>query len=130
MGQGFRNFTRVKQQIEQIPKGYVREVAKAGLVEMGIELKEVQRRTPVLTGKLRDSEHLEGPTFEGARELRIRIIIVCGGPDIPYAWHVHEDLEAFHRVGQAKFLESVLRESSQYISARIARRVDARAVLK
>ncbi len=30
-----------------------------------------------------------------------------------YAIHVHEDLEAFHRVGQAKYLEQPAREMEQ-----------------
>ena len=38
---------------------------------------------------------------------------------------VHENLDAFHRVGQAKFLESVLVESRPYLAARVARRMNA-----
>jgi hypothetical protein len=46
-----------------------------------------------------------------------------GGPAAPYAIKVHEDLEAFHRVGQAKFLESVLLESAPHLAQRVSRRI-------
>jgi hypothetical protein len=36
----------------------------------------------------------------------------------------HERIDFFHKVGQAKYLESVLNESRPYMGARIARRVD------
>jgi hypothetical protein len=37
---------------------------------------------------------------------------------------VHEDLDAFHKVGQAKYLESVIMESRGFIGARVARRLN------
>lgn len=50
--------------------------------------------------------------------------IVAGGPSAPYAIYVHEDLEAFHKVGQAKYIESVLMESRPFMAARVAKRID------
>jgi hypothetical protein len=123
---GFRNYASVRRQIERIPRAYMRELARAGMAEMGVELKEVNRLTPVLTGALRSTEHLEGPIWIG--ETKVKILIVVGGEGAPYAFYVHEDLEAFHRVGQAKFIEQPLRESAPYLPSRIAKRIDMNRV--
>ncbi len=89
--------------------------------ELEIDALECQRRTPVDTGALKASIHVEGPKENGTA---ISCQIVAGGIDAPYAIYVHEDLEALHiHGGQAKFIESVLRESAPYMSARIAARL-------
>jgi hypothetical protein len=92
-----------------------------------IELTEVKKRTPVDTGALRASERIEGPIREGRR---IYIYIVAGGPSVEYAFAVHEDLEAFHKIGEAKYIERPLNESAPYMSDRIAKRIDLNAALK
>jgi hypothetical protein len=51
--------------------------------------------------------------------------ITVGGPSASYAIYVHENLENFHPIGQAKFLESVVLESAPFLGARIATRVRA-----
>lgn len=94
-------------------------VAAAQYTETEIEATECKRRTPVDTGALRDSIHVVGPLQDGKT---ITTIIAAGGPSAPYAETVHEDLYAFHRVGGAKFIESVLRESARSILGRISRR--------
>jgi hypothetical protein len=60
----------------------------------------------------------------GPNDSIIYALIVAGGPAAPYAIYVHEDLEAIHPVGQAKFIESVLLESRPFMAARIAKRID------
>jgi len=72
-------------------------------------------------GELRASEFVEGPTRQGGS---VYTKILAGGPSAPYAIYVHEDLEAFHEVGQAKYIESVLLESRPYMAQRVARRID------
>ena len=94
-------------------------VAKAQYVETEIEATECKRRTPVDTGALRDSIHVVGPLQDGKT---ITTVIVAGGPSAPYAAEVHENLWVFHKVGGAKFIESVLRESAKSILGRISRR--------
>lgn len=91
------------------------------LAEMQIELREVQRRTPVDTGALIASERLEGPFIQGKT---IVVLMLAGGGNVDYAVRVHEDLEAFHATGQAKFMESVLLESRAFIGARVAKRMN------
>lgn len=95
-------------------------VAVALYQETGVEATEVKKRTPVDKGTLRATVHVVGPVREGTR---IYTLIACGGPSAPYAVYVHENLEAFHKVGQAKFLESVILESKAYIGSRVAKRV-------
>jgi hypothetical protein len=99
---------------------YPDRVGKALYDEMGIEEKEVVKRTPKKTGKLRSTIHRIGPSQEGQTT---SVLIVAGGPEAPHAPIVHEDLEAIHPIGQAKFLESVILESRGFIAARVARRI-------
>ena len=92
-----------------------------------VELTECKKRTPVDTGALRASEHVEGPTREGRK---VSVAIVAGGPAAPYALTVHEDLEANHpRGGQAKYIESTLNESAPYIGERVAKRIEINKAL-
>lgn len=89
--------------------------------EAQVEAKEAKRLTPVDTGALRASIIVTEPQRQGRR---IWVTIEAGGPSAPYGFYVHEDLEAFHRYGQAKFIEQPLNESRPYLPARIAARID------
>lgn len=102
------------------------EFARAVYQEAVIEEKECKRRTPVDTGTLRASIHVEGPVREGRV---IRVYIVAGGPAEMYALIVHEDLDAFHKVGEAKYIERPLMESAPYMADRIAKRIDLNKAL-
>lgn len=82
---------------------------------------EVKRRTPVDNGTLRGTVHVEGPEIGDGM---VSTSVVAGGPSAPYAVIVHEDLTAQHKVGQAKFIESVIMESKATIGERVAKRVD------
>lgn len=95
-------------------------VSNALLAEAEIEMTEAKKRTPVDTGALRGSGHVGGPF---RRNGGIEVVMGFGGPAAPYAIHVHERLDVFHRVGQAKFLESVLLESAPYFPQRVAERI-------
>jgi hypothetical protein len=88
--------------------------------EAEIEMTESKRRVPVDTGALRGSGRVVGPIDEGGDSL---VRMEFGDAAAPYALYVHEDLEAFHKVGQAKYLESVLVESAPHLAQRVARRV-------
>lgn len=123
MADGAKLFGRSDMQakLRNASKNYPDKVGKALWVEMGVELVEVIKRTPKESGDLRDTIHRIGPKKEGNT---ISVLIVAGGPDAPYAIVVHEDLEAIHQVGQAKYLESVILESRAYIGARVARRLN------
>ena len=79
-------------------------------------LDKAEERVPVDTGELRDSGHVidatEGDTIAAEIEF-----------DAPHALVVHEDLEAKHDDGQAKFLESVLKENAKTVVANIGEKL-------
>jgi hypothetical protein len=102
------------------------EFARAIYQEAQIEATECKRRTPVDTGALRASIVVEDPKREGRK---ISVAIVAGGPSVDYALKVHEDLEAFHSNGEAKFIERPLRESAPHMASRIAARIDLNKAL-
>lgn len=116
-----QGFDAVDAKLRALTDGFPEEVARALYAEAEIEMTEAKRRTPVDTGALRASGTVQPPNAQGAR---IAVTMGFGGAAAPYAVVVHENLEAFHRVGQAKFLESTLRESAPYMAERIARRID------
>jgi hypothetical protein len=97
----------------------------------------VKRRTPVwnsdrrlprgrVSGALRASVRVIAPVRKGTS---VFVLVAAGGPSAPYAIYVHEDLDAFHKVGQAKYLESVILESRAFMAARVAKRVDLRLAM-
>lgn len=100
-------------------------VARALYEEAEIEMTEAKQRTPVDQGNLRDSGIVEQPVIAG-QEITVRLAF--GGPAAPYALFVHEDLDAFHTVGQAKYLESVITESAPHMADRIVRQLDLEAL--
>jgi len=71
-------------------------------------------KTPVDTGNLRQSH------FVDVRKKKRSIEGIIGAI-AAYAIFVHEDLEAKHTVGEAKFLENAIRESAPIILATIAK---------
>lgn len=118
---------RVARTLDLAARRVPQMAALAMLEEAEIEMTEAKERTPVDWGNLRDSGHVEDPEIQG-RDISVRLVF--GGPAAPYALYVHEDLDAHHTVGQAKFLESVLNESRPFLAARIARHFDLDALMR
>lgn len=113
--------------LKQIAKEFPDRVGAAMYQEAQIEVTEMKRRCPVdITedaphpGNLRNSIHAEEPEQRG----RNISVTIATGAQAPYAIYVHENPDAFHPVGEWKFMESVLNESRSSMSGRIARRVD------
>lgn len=123
----FRGFDQVQRNLRRLAIESPDEFGRALYQETEVEATESKRRTPVDTGVLRASIHVEGPERSG-RNISTRI--VAGGPAAPYALQVHEDLEAFHPVGQAKFIESTLNESRPHMANRVARRIDLNKLVR
>lgn len=90
-------------------EGAVPEAMGTALYEFaeGDLLPLAKERTPVDYGILRDSGLVKLPkiTKDG-----VTVEIGFGGGAAHYALWVHEDLEAKHEVGQAKFLESAIND--------------------
>lgn len=121
-------YAEMKANLERIKKGTPGEVARALTDELRVEAREVRARTPVRTGKLRDSVTVP-PALYDLSTRKVTGSIVAGA-GLPYALYVHEDLDAFHRIGQAKFLESVLMESGPYLIDRVGARIDLNRLKK
>jgi hypothetical protein len=105
-------------------------VAMAAMHEAEYELPLTRDRVPIDTGELRLSGRVEGPHMEGG--VTATADIAYGGPpgsgglndvDVNYAIIVHEDLSARHPIGQAKYVESVVRE--EIASGRASKRMGA-----
>lgn len=96
------------------------EFGQALRAEAEIEMTEAKKRTPVDTGVLRASGYVSGPTREGQM---VFVRLTFGGPAAPYALIVHEDPYATHKVGQWKYLESVINESAPHMVKRVAARI-------
>ena len=89
----------------------VRRARRAGVDEAKEILRVAQERAPVLSGTLRDS----GRVVETATGARVEFTA-------PYAAAVHEDMDARHAHGEAKFLQSARFEASDQAAANIAAR--------
>lgn len=93
---------------------------------------EAKKLTPVRTGALRASGHVQPPEVSRGR---VSVTLGFGGPagsgnvgdtnvaDVGYAVIVHENLTAYHPVGQAKYLEEPLRAAEPQLAKRIAQNV-------
>jgi hypothetical protein len=96
-----------------------RQQAAGGLYRVAEEMiAESKQRVPVDTGALKNSGHVQGPDESPGG---VSVTLGYGGPSAGYAIIVHEDLEALHRVGEAKFLESVVREYAPTLLDRVAK---------
>jgi len=122
MASGFtmKGNPEMRARLKKFGSGMPTEIGRALFQESNIEATEVKKRTPVEYGDLRASVHVIGPFIQGRT---IWCMIVCGGPAALYAIYVHEDLTAYHKVGQAKFLESVILESRAFMGARVTARI-------
>lgn len=118
-----KGYDKMQRTLSNLIKSLPNEVAAALYTEAQIERTESMKRTPVDVGNLRASHIVMPPVIKGDNTT---VTIAVGGPAAPYAVYVHENLEAEHKVGQAKFLESTLKESAPYIAQRVARRIDLR----
>lgn len=122
MAEALKGTSTVVNNMLKFARDLRKKAAAALYQEALIEMKESMRRTPVDTGELRASHHVSKPLYEG---FDASVTIEVGGPAAPYALYVHENLEADHKVGQAKFLESTLNESRPFMAKRIAARLQA-----
>lgn len=78
---------------------------------------KAKRLTPVDTGALRASGHVQPPVV---RPGTIEVTLGFGGPSASYAVFVHERTELNHTVGQAKYLEQPVNEAARGLADRLA----------
>lgn len=112
--------TRSGTEIGRLLERYGERAEKAVAVELYQEAEGIMAQSkelvPVDTGALRASGHVGLPERAGGT---IRVVLGYGGPAAPYAFKVHEDLEAFHDDGQAKYLEMPIRQATAGMVQRI-----------
>ena len=82
--------------------------------------RRAKERVPVDTGALRDS----GAVTLSQDGRRTVATISFGNDQVGYATIVHEDLEAQHDQGTAKFLEHALNEAAPDLARKIAACID------
>ena len=86
--------------------------------EAGVELEEMIQRTPRKSGALRASGgHSRWFHLRGAVAVKIRF----GGPTAWYAVIVEKAKGNTHRVGQRRYMGSVVNEARKYLLGRVAR---------
>jgi len=94
----------------------------AALYQEGEQLiAEAKQETPVDTGALRASGHVQQPTINGRQ---VEVVAGFGGVAAPYAVYVHEDLTKHHPVGNAKFLENPAKRRASGMADRVASRLE------
>lgn len=126
MARKFTGADDVLARLRKIKAFAPNEFARAQMQETEIEATACKREAPVLTGALRGSIEAKGPVREGRK---VTTSIEAGGPTAPYARIVHEDLEAIHENGSAKYIERPLAESASHMAERIANRIDLNKAL-
>jgi hypothetical protein len=116
----FLDISQVQKRLAVLAARYPLLAERALNIEGNIEMTEAKERTPVDTGALRASGRAHSPERKGfAQSVQQRLTF--GGPAVQYALTVHEDMGAFHAVGQSKFLESVILESKPFMAARVSK---------
>lgn len=106
---------RLKELSERYPDAIGAALYQEGLAVDAASVK----RTPVDTGRLRATHYVAPPTLveEG-------VVVVEIGNATDYAVPVHERLDVYHRVGEAKFLEKSLNERASGFMERVAKRTE------
>ena len=125
MAYAYARFDGIDKMIKKLnvgAAGLARQTAEGLYAELKeVEVPEVRRRTPIRYGDLRESVTVTDPIIKKGRWIQCNV--TAGGPTAPYAVYVHEDLLAWHEVGEAKFLERPLREAAPFLAGRVARRI-------
>lgn len=112
---------KLAARLDRAAKNMPNEWARALYEEAVVETNESKRRTPVDTGAARASHVTRKPVISG-RQISVQIEV--GGASLDYVIPLHENLEAEHETGQAKFLESTILESAPYMPQRVTARVN------
>lgn len=117
------------------PNRFLNATESALFIEGEQTMTAAKRLVPVDEGVLRASGHVRLPEVT---DDEVQVEIGFGGPagsgnrgesndeDVGYAVYVHEDLTAYHPVGQAKYLEQPVTDRASGFAARIAKRIERR----
>lgn len=104
---------KIEGLIFTVPKEVRQFLRKEGEITKADSMKN----TPIEYGALRGSHEVIGPESDG-RDIEVQVTV--GGPSADYAVYVHENLEAHHPVGEAKFLEDAVARRQNGLLQRLA----------
>lgn len=111
----------VSARLSTLTRG-IPEVSKEALSEEAdLTIVQALPRTPLETGALRGSFRKSEAQVE---RNTVSVTVEVGGDEAPYAIFVHENLDAYHPIGQAKFLEQTVRERGRTFPGRMAERIN------
>jgi hypothetical protein len=127
LASGFEGQAALQAKLVRATKQLPNEVASALYTEALIIEKNSRGRTPVDTGALRASHETSRPEISGDE---ISVTISVGGPAVPYAIKVHDDVEMYHKVGESQFLLKAVLEAAPKLANNLARRIDLSKVVK
>lgn len=131
-----KGLVEMKGRLLKFAQQYPQVMAEALYDELNeVELPESNRRIPKDTHAAEESGTVLGPEVRRGM-IRATIAYATRGETNPktgqevadYIIPLHENLDAFHPNGEAKFLESTLNESERYLGARLARRAGVEKV--
>src|ERR1051326_2084753 len=122
----FTGLQEAIQGLTLLPRELPQEQAKTLYRDAEEVMTTAKEETPVDTGALRASGHVQLRVIEGTT---VSVEIGFGGPagagnvggetnkdDVGYAEIVHENLDAHHSVGKAKYLEDPVRAAQPQIA--------------
>jgi len=112
----------MKQRLKNLSRATIQDAAIALNEEHELLMTVAKRRTPVMTGSLRASGHVQPVQITGHDVVSQGGF---GGAAAPYALYVHENLNSRHPVGQAKFYESAFNEALRGMANRLAKHIKA-----
>lgn len=113
------NLRRIRQQFPAVTaRALVEELTE-------VELPETQALVPIDTGDLLSTGRVTEPVIQ---RNTVTAGIAYGGEApsgefVDYAVYVHENLDAIHPVGQAKFVSQPMNEAAPHMAARLAERM-------
>ena len=120
---GLAGSDEVRRNLERLAKGILAEAGRALAEEAKPIEKESRRRTPVETGRLRDTHRISEPELSGDV---VSVAIGVGDASTPYAIFVHEDPEG----ANAKFLQSAAFDAKPTLAARFGKQIKLRRAMR
>ncbi len=110
----------LKRFFRQAPGQFKQAAARALYQEAELVMGKSKEMCPVDTGTLRDSGYVKPPETTADK---VSVEMGYGGAAQEYAIYVHENLNANHPVGEAKFLEKPVNEVKPQLANNLARRI-------
>ena len=105
--------------LDKLP-GRIERIIKSELFKEGEGIMAMSKEAfvPVDQGPLRASGHVDDPVVKGDE---VTVTLGYGNSAVEYAVFVHEDLNAFHPTGEAKYLETPFKMAVPGIKRRMAK---------